>query len=139
MIEAGSLPTPFANELHHVQVGNYLSQHIQINILYFLRLHTQVIQGLPLTAVVETYHQLRQAHAKTHSLMISPSLTQTMRTVIAREIDCLAPGFHHPGQSRDGKGIPAQPQKQIAFVVLDIAGSCSDLGQRGDSCRNATI
>jgi hypothetical protein len=62
-------------------------QLILINVFDFLRLDAQVIQGLPLCAVIKADHQFEQVTPKGYPLMETPCFAKRMRTVVAFQVD----------------------------------------------------
>ena len=60
---------------------------IFIYIFDLFRLHTEVVQRLPLRGVVEANHQPGQIDAESDPLMVSPCFPQRMAAIVAFEID----------------------------------------------------
>ncbi|MEJ2472512.1 MAG: hypothetical protein P8Y74_01315, partial [Desulfobacterales bacterium] len=61
-------------------------QFVQIDILYLLRLHAQVIKGLLLGAVIKYRHKFGQSATEGNTLVITESFSERVGAVVSLQI-----------------------------------------------------
>ena len=71
-------------------------QFVQIQTLDLFGLNTEIFQGFSLAAVIESYHQLGNSSLEGDPLVITKGLSQGVCSIVAPEVDSLAPGFNQP-------------------------------------------
>jgi hypothetical protein len=97
-------------------IGLWL-QFVLVNVLDLLRLNAKVIKGLPLGAVVETYHQPWNVHSERDSLVVTPGFPEAVTAVVPPEIYSTAPPLYQAMHRWDRQGASLTREQEI-FVGI---------------------
>ena len=69
-------------------------QLVLVNTADLRVLHTQVVERLALTGVVENHHEFWQAHPERDPLVVPERLSQGMAAVVPAQVDGAAPSLY---------------------------------------------
>lgn len=111
-----SPPEQILQLLNFDAIGLWL-QFVLVNILDLLRLNAQVIKGLPLGTMVETYHQPWNVHPECDSLVVTPGFPEAVTAVVPLEIYSTAPPLNQAMHGWDRKGASLTREQEIIVGI----------------------